>query len=181
VPGLLPLAWVEPRHEIFRRPSRQRWPFDEAVQALRAGGEAAPGEQLLVYSEDDRLYEGYLALALRERWQGAPVRGLVTDPVGSYELAPQARLLLVAGPPGRGWPAAAQIEEQLREDNYRLEDLPPVAEAVAAMGPCFSEVGRWPAGDVELVGFLRREGCATVQGQPASAEEGPEPGGPKLP
>ncbi len=149
----LPERWVAPRHTLARPPSRQVWPLDAAIDGLIS---AAPApRQISVISEDDRLFEGFVALAVRERRPGVPVRGVVTDPQGTYELFAETDALLWVGEIGGAWPSAADIEAELLADHYRLAQLPPVARLVAEAGGDFEPCGRWPAGDLELVCFVR--------------------------
>ncbi len=153
-PGpILPDAWVSPRHTLAHPPSHERFPFDEALALLHDG---SPGA-VLVMSEDHRLFEGYLALALREGLGDTAVRGVITDPNGTYELMAEQDAFVWVGPAGDGWPSRGDIEAELLADHYNLSELPPVAESVVAAQEAFDEVGRLPAGtDVELVVFVRK-------------------------
>ena len=54
--------------------------------ALTALGEGGPPVQIAVLSEDEGLFEGFVVLTARERWPRAAVRGVIGDPVGTYEL-----------------------------------------------------------------------------------------------
>ncbi len=152
----LPAAWVAPRYTLARPPSGERWPVGEALATLPA----AEIDHLLVFSEDERLFEGFVALMAREALPGAKVDSLVGNPTGVYELLDEQDAVLLVGAPGSGWPDAARIEAQLVADHYRLADLPPVADAVAGEGAELQLVGRWPAGgraaeDIELSLWVR--------------------------
>jgi len=150
---VMPLAWVAPRHSLAQPPSHERFPFDEAHRLLTQNG--AP-DAVLVMSEDQRLFEGYLALAVREGLPDTAVRGVVTDPNGTYELMAEQDAFVWVGPAGGTWPGTADIERELRSDHYDPAELPPVAEAVVEASGSFEEAGRLPAGSgVEMVVFHR--------------------------
>lgn len=153
VPGgpWMPEAWVAPRHTLARPPSRQTWPLEEATAALGPD----PGG-IVVLSEDETLFEGFVVLAAREAWPQEDVRGAVVDPVGTYEFLPQTGSLLTVGPRGVRWPTARAVEAQLLADHYRLEALPPVARSLAQAATDFEEIGRWPGGDIDVVAWRRR-------------------------
>ena len=161
----MPDRWVAPRHTLAEPPSFEAWPLDAAVAALPAGpavglaaGAAGPGQvgpAVLVLSLDDRLFEGFLALAIRERRPGAQVRGVITDPNGTYELLADQQALVLATPAGGGWPARADLNRELVADGYAIADLPPVAKVVAEAGEAFEETARLRAGDLDLVVFER--------------------------
>lgn len=161
----MPARWVSPRHTLAEPPSFETWPLDEAIAALptapasgQAAGAAGPGEDgpaLLVLSLDDRLFEGFVALAVRERLSGAQVRGVVTDPNGTYELLSDQQALLLVTRDGGGWPGRGALNRELLADGYDLTALPPVAEAVSEAGEGFVEAARFDAGDLDLVVFER--------------------------
>ena len=159
LPGLpagpfLPQGWVAPRHTLAQPPSHEVFPFDEATALLTR--EKTP-HAVLVMSEDQRLFEGYLALAIREGLPDAAVRGVVTDPNGTYELLAEQEAFVWVGAAGGGWPDTRAIERELLSDHYHLDDLPPVARSVVEAAESFVEVGRLAAGDdVELVVYTRR-------------------------
>lgn len=142
----LPARWVSPRHTLARPPSFERWPVDEALAAIAEDG---PVHSILVFSEVERLYEGHLVLMARERMPGAKIDGLLGNPTGVYERMASEQALILAGPPGLGWPTVARVQPQLVADHYQLSALPPVAAAVEAEGPAFALVGRW-MGEGEL-------------------------------
>lgn len=143
----LPVAWVAPRHLVARPPSFQRWPLDAAVAAL------GQPSHLAVLSQDSTLFEGFVCLAMRQAFPRIPVRGIVLDPVGSYESMDEIDAFVWVGPPNEAWPGAAEVQQELREDHCELDSLPPVDEALVAAGPAFEEVGRWPVegGDGAMV------------------------------
>ncbi len=157
---IFPPGWVVPRHTLARPPSHETWPFDAVAQDMQTG---EPLRSVLVMSEDQRLFGGYLALALRERLPDAGVRTVLGDPGGAYEFIAHHQYFVWAGRPGGGWPTEGDIEAELIRDHYDLEQLPPVAHEVAALATEFDEVGRYRGGPVadpdlstELIVYRRR-------------------------
>ena len=159
----LPPRWVSHRHTLARPPSFERWPVAEAIAALEARG---PVERVLVFSEVERLYEGHLVLMVRAAAPGAKIDGLLGNPHGAYELMGGEQALVLAGPPGLGWPTVARIHPQLVADHYRLSELPPVAAAVEAEGPAFELVGRWQ-GEGELSEPIEISAWRRISDEPA--------------
>ncbi len=161
----MPEAWVAPRHTLARPPSGPV----PGLGALRSALAALPetrscaGElsrehaEVVVFSEDETLYEGFVALSARERLPRAFVRGVVLDPVGTYEEVGRSDAILRVGPAGAGEPDRRRVLDQLVEDHYRVDELPPVVtEFLAAFG-AMETVGRWREGDVVVE--LRRRAC----------------------
>lgn len=165
-PGLpsgpfLPGHLVAPRHAVALPPSHQAWPLDALAATLAEHTENNHIDSILVMSESQRLFEGYLALAVRERTpQGTAVRGVITDPHGTYELLDQQDLFVWAAPAPGVWPTQAAIERELVADHYTLADLPPVVDHVVEAAEDFEEVARLSVADAEdptqLVVFRRR-------------------------
>ena len=151
----LPPGWVSPRHTLVQPPSEETWPVAAAAADILQTTEP---DNILVMSEDHRLFEGYLALAIREQIPGIPVRGVTTDPVGSYELLAQQDAFVWVGRPGGGWPTVKDIETELLADHYKLAELPPVAQSVADAADAFEEIGRHRARndtEVDIVVYRR--------------------------
>lgn len=148
----MPISWVSPRHVLARPPTHQQWPLAAGLAALQP----PEGAHVLVFSEDPTLFEGFVVLAAREAWPGRQVRGVTLDPVGSYEFLGEAAGLVWVGAPGAAWPSARQVRLELVQDHQDMRELPAVDEALAEAASRFVEVGRWPAGDRELVVFRAR-------------------------
>ena len=53
-------------------------------------------------------------------------------------------------------PMVRDIEAQLRDDHYDLDELPPVANQIAAIRPDFYEVTRTRSESMDIVVFRRR-------------------------
>ncbi len=148
----MPISWVSPRHLLARPPTQQRWPIAEGLAAIDP-----EAEEILVFSEDPTLFEGFVALAVREALPGRIVRGVTLDPVGCFEFLDDFDSFVWIGPPGGAWPSKGRVRAELLTDHYDLQDLPPLGERLEAAQPRFVEQGRWPAGERELVVFGRVE------------------------
>lgn len=153
LPGgpFLPERWVAPRHTLASPPSYERSPLDEAVRAL-----GPSPRHVLVFSEDETLYEGFAILAVRARWMWADARGVVTDPFGTTERIGQVDRLLWITPTAGRWPSAADINAALRDDHYDLREIPPVARTVLDARQGFQETARYRTETLDLVVFARR-------------------------
>ena len=153
VPGgpWLPEAWVAPRHTLARPPVDGAWPVDQAVAAL-----GPSPRRILVYSEDEALYEGFVVLTARERWLWADVRGVVLDPQGTSERLDQIDAFLWVTPDAGVWPDAAGVQAQLLADHYDLDAIPPVAAQLQDARSAFEEVGRFRTDALDLVAFRRK-------------------------
>ena len=151
VPGgpWMPIEWVSPRHLVARPPSHQDWPLEEAQARIPGDG------PILVFSEDPTLFEGFVVLAMREAYPQRMVRGVILNPAGSAEVLAVAEHLVWVGPTASAWPAAASIERELINDHHDVADYPHLTQAVASHQTEFTEIGRWPSGDMELVVFSR--------------------------
>ena len=107
-------------------------------------------------SEAQHLFEGYVALAMRETVAGASVRGVVTDPRGTYELLAEQDAFVWVGEAEGGWPSPRDIERELLRDHVALDTLPPVVESVVAAKSAFREVGRRTIdAETDLVVYVR--------------------------
>ena len=195
LPGARLVSWrmpeplVAPRHVLARPPSHDTWPLDAIIRTLptqpadRAARRAAPpgsvGPSIAVFSEDDRLFEGFVTLAVREGLPGSHPRGVTLDPTGTYEMLDHSQALLWVGPAGGGWPDARDVKMELLADHYDLRELPPVADHVAAAKDQFAEVARMRSGDLELVVFERVAPAPSPRAGPGDGrgDRTPEPSG----
>ena len=145
VPGgpWLPEAWVSPRHTLARPPAEQSPQLSAAVEALGP-------------VKHEGLYEGFVTLAVRARWMWTEARSVVTDPFGTSEKLSTVDALLWITPTAGRWPTVRDIEAQLRDDHYDLDELPPVANQIAAIRPDFYEVTRTRSESMDIVVFRRR-------------------------
>ncbi len=135
--GFMPAAWTAPHHVLARPPSGEAWPLDLIAHAT------AESSNILVFSADPLAYEGFLVLGLRERRPDAQVRGVVLDPVGTYENLQDQTALLVVGGPELGWPDATTVAAEMLEDYGSLDRYPPVHQRLATAMPDFQLAQYW--------------------------------------
>ena len=148
---VLPERWVAPRHPQSLPPRDLQLPIDAIAEAL------PPGE-ILVFSEDQTWFEGFLILQLRERLPEQKVRGLLGDPQGVYEWFDHGQSLVhvesrVGADP---WPQAERMQAALEQHHYSLEELPPVVDEVERGREDFALVAWWPLEHGGRVSLWRR-------------------------
>ena len=135
-PQPLPDAWVEPRHPLARAPVDIHLPLDDWAQELA-------GADLIFFSEDPVLFEGFLMICFRERLPHQRVRALLQDPQGSYEWFRATSRFLVIRPPPATWPTRQEIEASLLTQHYDLTRLPPLADVIEEQRPAWDATRRW--------------------------------------
>lgn len=148
---VLPDTWVD--RGLYPQLTTPAW----AWQDLDGLAAALPPGDVVVYSTDALLFESYLVLGLRERLPDRRVRGLSTDPQGSYERFRLSGSLVVVHPAGRGgWPQRPGLQEAIRLQNHGMSQLPPVAEVVAESEGAFRLAATWPAPEGARIELWRR-------------------------
>jgi hypothetical protein len=151
----LPEAWVSPRHTLARPPAPIETDLEPALSAL-AGSDGSAPQHVSVLSHDHRLFEGFLLLAVRERWPDTPARGVVMDPHGTFEMFHEMDAFLWVAPRGSDWPSAAQIRSEMQADHIDPDSMPPAPRVVEAQRSSFDEHGRWALGDSRDIIVYRR-------------------------
>jgi hypothetical protein len=152
----LPEAWVSPRHTLARPPIGLDADLSPAMAALAGPNGDAP-QHVSVLSQDHRLFEGFLLLAVREAWPDTPARGVVMDPHGTFEMFHEMDAFLWVGPRGSAWPSAASIRAEMESDHIDPDSMPPAPRVVESQQESFAEKGRWPLGETrELIVYRRR-------------------------
>ena len=146
----LPPSWVSPQHTLARPPTREIWPYEEMFSNV-----SSPKE-ILVLSQDQQLYEGFLILAVREAFPGAKVRGVVLDPIGSVEFFREIDSFVWMGPKGSSWPTTGGIQAELISDHYDITSLPDIAQKVSSAQKLFQEVFVQDAEQGTLHLFVRK-------------------------
>jgi hypothetical protein len=146
-------SWVAPRHILARPPSFETWPLGQTLDALESQSQP---RLVAIFSEEDRLFEGFVELAVEERY-GTIVHGFVTNPMGSYEFLDEFDRLVHVGESGHGWPTASGLIHELEADHYDLEsgipnDLPTRVEELETD---FEEIGRFSSDGVDIVVYQR--------------------------
>ena len=135
----MPDQWVAPRHVLIRPPSQYTWTPEDLAAVLP---ENATEVHLL--SLDETLYEGYLALLLREQRPETRFRGVTLDPMGVREFWPQADYFLFLTSGLKSWPSQSQIEDELKQD-YGIEKashFPPIGAKIARESEKFQLVSQ---------------------------------------
>ena len=148
---VLPERWVAPRHPLALPPRDLSLPIDALAEAL------PPGE-VLVFSEDQTWFEGFLILQLRERRPEQRVRGLLGDPQGVYEWFDRGQSFVhvesrIGADP---WPRRERMEAALEQHHYELSELPPVLEEIEGGREDFALMAWWPLEHGGRVSLWRR-------------------------
>jgi len=122
----------EPQHLVL--------PIDALAARLPAG-------DIITFSDDPTWFEGYVTLQLRERMEGHQVRGIIGDPIGSWEwFRTVSSLVVVRSGSSTEWPSASEIEAALEQQGYDLTELPNLAELIGGDTPerrIFEMLGSW--------------------------------------
>ena len=147
----LPSSWVSPQHTLARPPTLEQWPYEKMFETFSDGP-----KEILVLSQDQQLYEGFLILAVREAFPGAKVRGVVLDPIGSVEFFREIDHFVWMGPKERSWPSVGGIQAELIADHYDITELPDIAQKVSAAQKSFQEVFVQDAEQGTLHLFVRK-------------------------
>ena len=145
----LPERWVAPRHTLAKAPSFQEWSFSKAFEDLDA-------QHVLVFSEDETFFEGFLQIFVRERLPHAQVRGLVLDPVGTHEFVDDFDLFVWIGPEKQEWPSVGGVQVQLISDHYILSELPPIDVVWSEQRASFEKEETLSLGDAMLRVYRRK-------------------------
>jgi len=133
----LPAAWADRRFTQVRPPNRLDLPVDDMLAALPEG-------DLVVFSDDHAWFETYLVLQLRERRPGDRIRGLISDPHGTYEwFRAASAFVVVSGAEREVYPTRATMASALERRDYALADLPPVLDVIADAGGRLDLTASW--------------------------------------
>jgi hypothetical protein len=135
-----PAGWADRRHPQASAPAGLRLPIDEMARAVGDG-------EIAVFSDDQTWFEGFLILQLRERLPGFTVRGLISDPRGTYEYIRTADTFVYVTPRREaGWPTEEAMVAALTQHHYDLDDpsMPPVVDLIGELEEDYVIAGRWP-------------------------------------
>ena len=124
----LPEQWVAPRHVLIRPPSQYSWTPADLAAVL-----PDDASEVHVFSMDETLYEGYLALLLREQRPKMRFRGVTLDPMGVREFWPQADAFVFFSTDAQPWPSENQIKVELIQDygTEKASQFPPIAAKIS--------------------------------------------------
>lgn len=145
-------VYVQPSYVLARPPTDQSYSVDEIVKQI----DGQPSE-VIVFSEDQGWYEGFLVLQLRESLNGH-IRGITADPIGVWEFSDEAQYLVWARPAAvtASFPRAGAITAELISDHYEVETLPPVASKVSDLEREFTHVVDWHSDEDSIVSLYHR-------------------------
>lgn len=148
----IPKAYVEPSYVLARPPTAQSYSVDEIVDRI----DGQPSE-VIAFSEDQRWYEGFLVLQLRERLDGH-IRGITADPIGVWEFSDEAEYLVWVRPDdvNSSFPQAGSITAELISDHYEVETLPPIASKVSDLESAFTHIVDWHSDEDSIVSLYKR-------------------------
>ena len=148
----LPERLVAPTYLLARPPTHQSYDVSRLVEAI----EGQPSE-ILVFSQDQQWYEGFVVLQLRQYFEGH-VRGVTADPIGVWEFSEEATYLVWVRPisVGEDFPVASAITMELISDHYQLDALPPVSEKIQSLSTQFVEVVRWTSEEDSVISLYKR-------------------------
>ncbi len=149
----IPSAYVAPSYLLARPPSQHSY----AVEDLVAEMPNQPSE-VIVFSEDQGWYEGFVVLQLRQYLDGH-IRGLTADPIGVWEFSEQAEYLIWVHPASvtGSFPSSGSITTELVSDHYDLNDLPPVSNKVADLASEFALVFQWESREDGILSLYKRK------------------------
>jgi hypothetical protein len=148
----IPSQYVEPSYVLARPPSDQSYGVGEILSAI----EGQP-EEVVVFSEDQGWYEGFVVLQLREQLNGH-VRGVTADPIGVWEFSESTEYIVWVRPSSvkSAFPQAGSITAELISDHYSVETLPPVANRVAELASEFAHIVDWNSDQDSIISLYQR-------------------------
>jgi len=146
----LPLEWTAPRHVLAKPPSYMEWPFSELTVSLDDSG----GE-ILVFSESDIYYEGFVVLSLRERFPNRKIRSIVLDPQGANELWSQSEHFVWIRTELNPWPTEGAIQAELLADHRDLIQVPPIAGTISGLQDEFRHMKTISVSEESIILFER--------------------------
>jgi hypothetical protein len=135
----LPMKWTAPRHTLAKEPTFDDFPLAEAFSDI-----PHRGGTILVLSQDSRLFEGFLALLLREKFPGRKIRGVALDPEGSVEQFDEVEHFVWVGPKNREWPNREEIRKEVEDDHQMIEKDKAIDYHLSVNASVFKGVGSWP-------------------------------------
>lgn len=148
----IPERYVAPEYLLARPPTHQSYNVDAVVAEI----EGQPKE-VIVFSEDQGWYEGFVVLQLRESLNGH-VRGVTSDPTGIWEFADQAAYLIWVRSTASTdvFPQGAQITTELLSDHYDLAETPDLMTKIPAMQSDFQLLKTWTSQEDSQISIFQR-------------------------
>ena len=148
----IPKRYVEPSYVLARPPTGQSY----SVESILKNIEGAP-EEVIVFSEDQGWYEGFLVLQLRQALD-AHVRGITADPIGVWEFSDVAEYLVWVRPTtvASSFPQAGSITAELISDHYQIEELPAVSQKIEGLESEFEHIVDWTSEEDSIISLYKR-------------------------
>ena len=114
-------------------------------------------EEVIVFSEDQGWYEGFVVLQLREQLDGH-VRGVTADPIGIWEFSEEAEYIVWVRPESvqAAFPQSGSMTAELISDHYDVETLPAVAKRIADMESNFERIVDWNSNEDSILSLYKR-------------------------
>ena len=149
--SIFPEKWTAPKYVLAKPPSFLDWDMDELLEQLDR-----EAKEIIVFSEDQTFFEGFVVLALREGLDGH-VRGITQDPIGVWEFRSEAQYFIwvTMGTNEEDWPRKSQIEIELLSDHYELSELPEISAMMMELKDNFKKRGEWAKENRRVILFER--------------------------
>ena len=151
--SIFPENWTAPKYVLSKPPSFLDWDVDELLEEI-----ATDTKEVVVFSEDQMFFEGFVVLSLREKIDGN-VRGITQDPIGVWEFNQEAKYFVWVTQEKitEDWPRKSQIEVELISDHYQLSELPEISTMMMEQKQHFQKTGEWAKEKCRVVLFQRKE------------------------
>ena len=148
----IPKRYVEPSYVLARPPTGQSY----SVGAILDNIEGQP-QEVIVFSEDQGWYEGFVVLQLRQALDGH-IRGITADPIGVWEFSDVSEYLVWIRPTTvhHRFPTSGSITAELISDHYKIEDLPAVSQKIEGLESEFEHIVDWTSEEDSIISLYKR-------------------------
>ena len=148
----IPSKYVEPSYVLARPPSQQSYRVSDVLAPM-----VDQPQEVIVFSEDQRWYEGFVVLQLREQLDGH-VRGVTADPIGIWEFSEEAEYIVWVRPTSvqATFPQSGSMTAELISDHYDVETLPAVTKRIADMESEFERIVDWNSDEDSILSLYKR-------------------------
>ena len=148
----MPDRIVEPRYLLARPPTMHSYSIEQMMSHI----DGQPKE-VIVFSEDQGWYEGFVVLQFREYLNGH-IRGVTADPTGIWEFKDQAEYLIWVRPTASTdvFPQGGRITAELLSDHYTLDELPDLSTAIPTMSTEFTLLDTWQSQEDSQISIFAR-------------------------
>jgi hypothetical protein len=148
----IPKRYVEPSYVLARPPTEQSYSVESIFDKMNDDP-----QEVIVFSEDQPWYEGFLVLQLRQELNGH-VRGITADPIGVWEFSDVSEYLIWVRPTTveASFPQAGSITAELISDHYQIEDLPAVSQKIEGLEGEFEHIVDWTSEEDSIISLYKR-------------------------